>query len=268
LRLLFRSNQPSTALPIKYISTNGLLSWLSISIIRIMNQAFHLYQLQKVDQQITKIKVRLQEIDSKLSSDRRIVKAERQVKESKVKLDKVNKKLKNLEEQAHLIHVDVQTNEASLYSGKIRNPKELFDLQEKVASDKRHIQKMEDQQLEVLMAVEEAENELRQSQEVLQQTQAKVIQDQAALAGEKEKLLQQMETLEKERQAKLSLIDDESMQIYQRLFDQKRGVAVAAVEDRACTACGAVLTPAEWQLARSPHQLFFCPSCNRILYSG
>jgi predicted nucleic acid-binding Zn-ribbon protein len=233
-----------------------------------MNQAFHLYQLQKVDQQIAKIKVRLQDIDSKLSSDRRIVNAEKQVKEAKIKLDKVNKKLKHLEEQAHQIHVDVQTNEASLYSGKIRNPKELFDLQEKVASDKRRIQKIEDQQLEALMAVEEAENDLSQSEQRLQQTRGVVIQDQADLAGEKQKLLQQMDSLEKERQAKLSLIDDESMKIYRRLYEQKRGVAVAAVEDRACTACGAVLTPAEWQSARSPHQIFFCPSCGRVLYSG
>ena len=77
-----------------------------------------------------------------------------------------------------------------------------------------------------------------------------------------------MDRLETERQAVVASISSDTLKLYERLRQQKRGLAVTTAKDASCDTCGATLTAAEWQLARSPGQMSYCPSCGRILYAG
>ena len=49
--------------------------------------------------------------------------------------------------------------EASLYGGHVQNPKELQDLQKDVASLKRHLETLEERELEAMEAAENAEKD-------------------------------------------------------------------------------------------------------------
>ena len=70
---------------------------------------------------------------------------------------------------------------------------------------------------------------------------------------------------EKERQQAAAQINPEDLAVYVRLREQRAGVAVSRVKDRACGACGSTLTAALNQAARSPSQVVFCDLCGRIL---
>jgi uncharacterized protein len=127
---------------------------------------------------------------------------------------------------------------------------------------------LEDEQLEAMLAVEDAEKNLQASNLQLTETQAQAVAKQANLIGERSQIEKSNERLMAERQATVGSIQKSNLDIYEILRKQKRGIAVATISDEACTACGAELRPAEIQLARAPQQIAYCSSCSRILYAG
>jgi uncharacterized protein len=233
-----------------------------------MNQTFHLYQLQKVDRQLHALEKRIAEIDAVIKNDRRIVEVENIISQIKARIEKLKRELRSLEEVGKSIRLEIETNEASLYSGTIRNPKELNDLQQKINIDKKNLDKNDEAQLELLMSIEEYEAELDRYQKKMTAVESEVATSHSLLLGEKSQLQKQKETLETERSAKSSSLQESTLTIYAKLIREKHGVAVALVEDLSCTVCGAPMTPAEWQSARSSSSLSFCSSCGRILYAG
>ena len=233
-----------------------------------MNPAFHLYQLQKIDTELMNLETRLVEIDKVISGDKRIAAIDRAQSQVNALLDKKQKKLKEFEAGAKSIHLEIETNESTLYSGTIKNPKELNDLQHKINADKRNLGKNEENQLEVLMSIEEIESKLDELAAKHVEVESLVATEHAQLMGERSQLLKQKERLETERNAKQSSIPEPILQVYTKLLDTKRGVAVSAVEDLSCTMCGAPLTQGEWQSARSAATLSFCSTCGRILYAS
>ncbi|HVP20816.1 MAG TPA: C4-type zinc ribbon domain-containing protein [Anaerolineaceae bacterium] len=233
-----------------------------------MNQAFHLARLQKIDLQIDQITARLKEIERLLRENKAVQEAEQVVKESDAAAKKAGQQLKKTEDAVNSQRIKIETNESSLYAGKIHNPKELQDLQNDIASLKRYLAVLEDQQLDAMQAVEDTDSAYKRSQADLARVQGQFLGQSAALSGERTRLSDDLQRLSGERQAALIPISPESLALYQRLRDQKKGLAVARVDDGACSGCGTELRPAEVQAARSPHSIAFCSSCGRILYSG
>lgn len=238
------------------------------SIIFIMNQSFLLFQLQKIDTQLDQSRKRLSEIEKELANDARIFEAQNQVQIAQHTLDLAQKNLTQINDHVEAIKLKINTEEASLYSGKIQNPKELQDLQSEIISLRKNLTNLEEQMLEAMINFEEMENKRNDAKTSLEITRAKSIESKADLSGEKivlEKLIDKFST---ERAVATTSILPESLDLYNRLRVQKRGVAVTVVEDNTCTVCGVEIRPAEWQEARSPHKIICCSSCGRILYAG
>jgi predicted nucleic acid-binding Zn-ribbon protein len=233
-----------------------------------MSDSFHLFQLQKVDRQLDQIKNRLAEITALLAGDEVVRQAREKFENQKSRYQSARQALKRIEDSVQDRQIKKEQSESSLYGGKVRNPKELQDLQNEVASIKRAIAHLEDQQIEAMIQFEEAEKSFRIGEEDLAKVLAKDVEQHASLLSEKEQLLHNEARLQKERSAITSQLTETVLNTYTQLRQQKRGTAVATVEDDACQACGNTLTPAKQQAARSPQKMFYCPSCGRILYSG
>ena len=162
----------------------------------------------------------------------------------------------------------MEMSEASLYGGKIKIPKELKDLQEEIASIKRHISAIEDQELEAMELVEQAEIFYKDKNIALEKTRADFANAKAGLLGELTQINKNKEHLTSEREVIITAISQENLEIYNRLRIQKRGLAVTTTIDDACSGCGFSLRPAEMQVARNPLNLAYCASCGRIIYAG
>lgn len=232
-----------------------------------MNQTFHLYQLQKIDTQIDQNKTRLQEIEKSLKDSKSVLQAEAEVERAKRKLQQTRQALKSVEEKTRDVVTKIEQSEASLYGGKVRNPKELQDLQMEVASLKKRTASLEDQQLELMLEQEQAEQENEAVGVNLSKVKATDIEQKAGLVGEQAQLMKTNDRLMAERNAIISSVPKENLEIYERLRTQKRGLAVSPIDEGACNACGSVLRPAEIQSARSSQQMVYCSSCGRLLYA-
>ena len=233
-----------------------------------MSQSFHLLQVQRIDTQIDRVDQRLSEISMVINSDQRTQDAAAVVNNREKENISQQKIVKRIEQEIDSFRLKLQQNEHNLYSGKIRFPKELQDLQKEADSLRNTINRLEDNLLDEMIKLEETQANLDSSREEEQNIKAKVISEHSILLGERSRLTEDRERLIVERKAAKDQVTPDNLVIYDSLRKKKRGMAVAAIVDSACTACGSELTPAEYQAARSPTQTVFCPSCGRIIYAG
>jgi len=232
-----------------------------------MSAALGLYRLQQVDSQIDQIQARLKVIQATLENDVELRAATERLAAAESQEKEAGRALKQSEAEVEKQRIKIEQTEASLYGGRVHNPKELQDLQKDAASLKRYLETLEERELEAMLTAETTENDLRAAKTELERVQSALKDQHQDLAKESEALQKDLERLNSERQAVVTDIAKQSLNIYDQLRKQKRGIAITTVADSSCKACGTTLTPSQQQNARSSGQLFHCPTCGRILYA-
>ena len=233
-----------------------------------MSAALGLYRLQQVDSQIDSAHARLKAIDETLQNDGAIRSASDNFFAAESRNKTAEREAKTAEAEFEKQRIKIEQAEASLYGGKVHNPKELQDLQNDVASLKRHLATLEERELEAMIALETTEKEFQAAKTELDTTRANLSVQHGDLIKESETLQKELERLTSERKAAMSDLPQPSVETYNQLRERKRGLAVTVISDSSCAACGSTLTPAQQQNARSASQLFTCPTCGRILYAN
>jgi predicted nucleic acid-binding Zn-ribbon protein len=233
-----------------------------------MSAPFKLFRLQQIDSQLDRVRARLREIQIALNEDSAVRAAQRQAGSSEQQLQGMLQTLHRAEQEVQAQRIKIEQTEASLYGGKIRNPKELQDLQNESAALKRYLSVLEDRQLDAMLAVEEAENAHSAAAANLERVRNQAAAQNASLEAEQTALLKDVERQEAERRTIAGSIPTPELRIYEQLRTTRSGVAVAIVTDRACAACGSTLSSALLSAARNPNQFTRCTTCGRILYAG
>ena len=233
-----------------------------------MSHTLGIYRLQQVDSRIDQATTRLEAIRAVLENDSTIQAARATLEKAEKATQDAGKGLRACEAASEAQRIKLEQIEASLYGGRIQNPKELKDLQNDLAALKRHLATLEDAQLEAMLAFESCQEEQQTAVKNLREVEAQVISKNASLKGEQETLLNDLENLKAERTATYGTISPELINKYENLRQKRRGLAVTTISDNACDACGAGLTPAQAQAVRMAVQLVECPSCGRILFSN
>lgn len=233
-----------------------------------MNQAFHLFRLQQIDTQIDQIDSRISELDRLLSGNEALLLAKQQAEDSHKALEKARKALKEAEFAVHEQNLKIEQTENTLYSGRVRNPKELQDLQKDIVLLKKHLGALEERQLEQMINLEGAEAGDTAATSDLNRVQASFAEQSAGWLGQREQLQKNRERLLAERAPALSPVPQETRDFYDRLRQRKKGIAVTSVNDGACSVCGATIRPSEVQAARASLDIAYCSTCGRILYTG
>ncbi|MDW8228105.1 MAG: C4-type zinc ribbon domain-containing protein [Anaerolineales bacterium] len=233
-----------------------------------MSQVSLLYRLQQLDSAIDRAQQRLKELATWLSDETALQAARASAEESALHQKESERQLKRLEAEMQALQMKLQQTESSLYSGNVRNPRELQDLQQDAISIKKHLTRLEEQIFEAMLAVEEASQENARRQEMLANLMRERQQQAQAWLQEQTNLQKDLQRLQAERAAALPGLTEAQIDLYEQLRRQKRGLAVAEIREKTCSACGATLTPAQVQSVRSAARLEQCPSCNRILYAS
>lgn len=233
-----------------------------------MSAALGLYRLQQVDSQIDKVRSRLDVIRETLENDLELRAAMDAVTSSESAHKSASKLVKESEAEVERQRIKLEQTEASLYSGQVKNPKELQDLQIDVASLKKYLVTLEERQLEAMVGAEETEKTLKNANDKLERVRANLKVQNIDLTKESDVLNKDQERLASERKAVVSELEESALNVYEKLRQQKRGIAVSSMLDNTCSACGTTLTQSQHQSARSADQLFNCPTCGRIIYAN
>jgi predicted nucleic acid-binding Zn-ribbon protein len=233
-----------------------------------MNTSFTLFRLQAQDTLRMKMNSRLKEIDRIIAADKDVSQANARLVEAQGFNKSAESVLKELVAQVKEKKLKRELTQANLFSGKVRNPKELQDLQAETQALDRTIAKLEDEQLQAMMALEETTNAVKEAERVLQQVLDRKASQHSLLIGEKRKIEFDIPQVDSQRQALKEQLDEATFTIYRNLLKSKAGRAIAEVNDDTCGACGVTVPPADIQAAKSPNVIAYCKNCGRILYKS
>ena len=230
-----------------------------------MNQAQALYQLQMVDLAIGENQARSAEIDRLLGDDSAIQEAAAALDEAQAALRPWTTRSHNLDLEIKTLNAKLKETEERLYSGRVRNPKELQDMQDEAAALKRRRTTLEDDLLNAMIEVEEHQARDEEASAHLAELRAERETELADLRREQTDLTGSLADLEQQRQTALQAVDADSLQIYRELRPAKRGQVVAPMVDNMCKVCGTTQNLTIAKQVRTGQGLVYCIGCGRIL---
>ncbi len=229
-----------------------------------MSLAKQLYQLQEVDLELESTEQALRQVASQLGESEVVVGARSKLAVEHQSLEELNRQQRSVEWDIDDLTSKLATMEGELYSGRVRNPKELANLQHEIDLLKARCRQLEDKALEVMDQVELTTINVATQNSELKALEAEWHHQQQQLSANLEQLKTVLSDLENRRQLVVADIDPQTVRVYQELKKQK-GTAVARVEQGICRGCRISLPITELQRTRSG-SLVRCSSCGRILF--
>lgn len=157
-------------------------------------------------------------------------------------------------------------NSERMNSGAVTNPKDLEGLQHEMTALDRRISTLEDDELEVMEALEQAQNQLADIDGELETINAELTELGATRDDKFAELDAQSDSERQERARLAEAVPDELMTLYERLRGQY-GVGAASLRRKQCQGCRLEINDADLrEIATSPaDEVVRCPECNRIL---
>lgn len=232
------------------------------------NSTFHLFQLQKIDQILSSIDNQISILESKIN-DRTVVKnAENNNIVASKNLTAQRKESEDVEQKLLARRNKISQFESSLYAGKIQNSKELQDLQLEINSLKKSVNLFEDAQIEQWEKIESLEGLQEIAKKEYKDIQEKHMLLAETYRNEKSQLVNEKQRLLIEKSVAREQISESFLELYDKLYKNKKGVAVSVIVENCCGSCGTTLTPSECQQAKNHSNLVLCSNCGRILYAG
>jgi predicted nucleic acid-binding Zn-ribbon protein len=229
-----------------------------------MTQIDELYRLQQIDSEIREKKQRLREVLQAQKADQELQAAQKAHEAAAGALEAAQKEQRQLELELGRVNNKAKRSEERLYSGKVKNPKELEDLQQEIASLGRRRESLETEILETMVQVEEAQEEDRDTGVTLEEAESSWEKRVASLQREQNELAVRINELLERRQAQVKRIDSPMMKIYENTASKKGGVAVAGLKQELCQVCGVRTSSNKGRQAQAG-ELVYCGSCGRIL---
>lgn len=231
-----------------------------------MNQLHRLLLLQETDDEIQAKKQRLRDVLLAQKGNPALEQARLRYAAGQSALRDARARQKELELQLNQVVEKRRRSNDRLYSGKVKNPKELSDLQHEIEALGRRRGDLEDVLLELMIEVETAQEEDDGARAAAAAAESAWEQQKEALAREQDQLATRLNALIEQRQKTVAALDSQFLTAYDATRKKRGGVAVALIHDGLCQACGVRISSSKVSLAQSG-SLARCGSCDRILVS-
>ena len=227
-----------------------------------------LLELQQLDSAIVRLRARQQVLESgeAVSVARATFEQEEsKLGEARLNLDTLAIEQKRLEYDIDAFSQKAAAEEKRLYDGSVANGKELESIQHEIANLKTRRGRLEDDLLERLQLREDLEAEIAASETTVSESRTAL--EKLGLDSEAE-LAEIAATLTRdlaERGALAANVDEETLELYEDLRSQKKGVGAAALTDGICQGCHEKLSAMELDKLKKTAGLKRCDYCRRIL---
>lgn len=233
-----------------------------------MTSASDLYALQDIDVRRDARRAVIADISSRLEEPESVRDARQAVEDSESDLKGLQRLQRNLDARLADLDAKIQPLEVKMYSGSVRNPKELTDMQKELDHLKTQRGQLDDEGLQLIEAIEETTGLLAEARETLQQGEAAWQREKATLLDQKTVAESEYASLDSQRDDYTEDMDRGMLGLYETLRPTKAGRPVALVERGQCQGCRITLPTHLVQRMRGGGLLIQCPNCERILVAG
>ena len=198
-----------------------------------------------------------EETERTFSAD--VVRAETEVRD-------LGREVKRLESDVETVRAREAKDQRLLASGSV-SPKEMTNLQHELETLKRRQSDLEDQELELMERLEEAEGRLRTAQEGLDKARADRERAEQLRDDALADIVDGTARHEAARAEVAAGISAPLLSLYDRVRKQTGTSGAAPLRHRACQGCRIELYGNELAAARKadPHEVLRCENCSRIL---
>jgi len=232
----------------------------------VVEELARLSELQEIDQEITAREQALSALDDG---------SEAQARAAQLQAELETARLSSREAEANLLDSDLElksteakrkTCEEKLYGGKIRNPKELGDLEHEVQILAHHIDQLTDRVLGLMDEVEVQRQDVRAREDALKQAESELEVITAKYQEVTTRLGAEIEELRKKRaQAAKDVRNSQLLRKYDEVRGRLGDPALLVISDGVCSACHLTLSLDLVRRLKAASQLDTCENCGRIL---
>ena len=227
-----------------------------------------LLELQTIDLHIAALRAeldafpkRVQEADLKLTGARNAVAAAREAHtRSLTERKKFELDVQQWKERARKYREQ---------SGAVKTNEAYKALQHEIANAEAEVAKAEERQLEIMMAGEDSESRVKNTEIALKQAEQSIAAERKEIQTQYGAKKKDLDAALVERERAISPIPEDLRVLYERIAKRHHGVALAEARDGQCRGCGMRVLPHILQqlLQDANDELFRCESCGLILYS-
>ena len=233
-----------------------------------MGATTHLLDLQALDLAIDRLRSRRAAIESgaELTTARAEADAaEARFGEHQLQIDTLDRDATKVEHEVDSLSQKTAAEEQRMSSGAIANARELEAIGHEIVNLKRRISDREDELLAIMERREAVEAGAKEAEAVAVERRAEAEHVAAASADELGTVEADLAAKEAQRPALAATIDPDTLELYEELRPQKKGVGAAALLDNVCQGCHEQLSAVELDHVRHSDGLVRCDHCRRIL---
>jgi predicted nucleic acid-binding Zn-ribbon protein len=233
-----------------------------------MTRIAELWQLQEIDSALDARRASLDDARERIGESDEIAELQQAVESKRGAHRAAEAEQRDIELHADEVRGKISEAEQRLYSGNVRNPKELQGLQEDVAQLKRQLSSLEDRGIAALTALETAEQELRAAEHELATRETAWRDEQSELQTRVERLAAEIADYEQRRKEAVGQVDPDALGTYNHVRRTHHGRGVAKLDRNLCLGCRISLPVSIVNRARAGSTVVQCPNCERILYAA
>jgi predicted nucleic acid-binding Zn-ribbon protein len=229
-------------------------------------QIVALVKLQKIDTETQKLQSFLKEIPVRIEMlDARLDKFVRSVEEDENDITELNKKYRTYESDVQTNLGKIQKSQDKLRS--VKTNKEYQSSLKEIEDIKSKNSKIEDEMLEFLERIEDAEKDLNERKQRYSQIVDDANREKDSINRDTEIRQKDLAQLGSARDVVADSLDGSIFDIFNRVkAKQADGVAIAEVKDEVCQGCNLNIPPQMYIDLQHRNSLKNCPSCERIIY--
>lgn len=225
----------------------------------------NLIYLQKLDEDIKNTSLFLDKIPYQISEiEKKIEESSKIVSQEKERLISNQKKRKDLENNVQDIKEKISKYKHQL--NEVKTNKEYRSLLKEIDDATHEVDALEDEIISEMLAADNIENDIKAAVQTADEVREKYTKEKEALNANKKEMEKTREQLIQEKEKIVLKIPSDQMDLYLKIFKNKKGIALSPVNDEFCSMCHMRIRPQVLNELKEKKKIILCENCGRILY--
>lgn len=222
--------------------------------------------LQELDHAIARIEREFRALDSGAKEKDEYERLRVAYDDAAQTLHAIERDRRDAELELSAVETKKQDHEKKLYSGSVRNPKELDAMQHEIEALGRQRSRLDGLILELMERGEEQSRVVSELHAEMEAARSAYEAKSQAYSAATRRLRTEMAKLQRMREERSAAVPPGPLKRYESIRAAKHGIGLARIEQGQCRACNTSLPKNTVLSVRDTDALLTCESCGRLLY--